>query len=97
MGSLGGMTPKGDIFVSFYSERFPLPRTIVCELSADGTLGPEIRSERLGEARNVVREVEVALHLDLDVAKGIAAWLQKKVEEAEKRKAAHAEAKKVET
>ena len=86
-GVFGGTTPQGDIFVSFYNERFPLPKSLVNEVEPDGTLGPEVRSDRVEEGRNVIRELEVGVHLSVPMAKIVAEWLLKKVAHAEKRKA----------
>ncbi|MGI0085429.1 MAG: hypothetical protein ACREBQ_10140 [Nitrososphaerales archaeon] len=85
-GVFGGMTPRGSIFLSFFSERFPIPTTIVHEIRSSGELGDEIRSEREGR-KSIVREVEVGVQLDLGVAKAFLLWLQQKIEEAEGRKA----------
>jgi hypothetical protein len=82
-GIFGGLTPRGNLFLSFYSERFPIPTTTVHELKPSGELGDEIRSEREGR-KGIVREVEVGVECDLEVAKAFLEWLKQKIEEAEK-------------
>ncbi len=89
-GMFGGPTPRGDLFISFYSERFPIPTSALYEVTSAGELGEEIRSEREGR-KGVVREVEVGVKCDLEVAKAFAKWLQQKIEEIEKLQAAHRE------
>jgi hypothetical protein len=82
-GVYGGVNPRGDLFINFFNERFPIPTTIVHELKASGELGEEVRSER--ETRNaIVREVEVGVHVELGVAKQMVEWLQQKIEIIEK-------------
>lgn len=82
-GIFGGMTPKGDIFMSFFSERFPIPTSVVHELKPSGELGPEVRSEREGR-KGLLREVEVGVYCDLEVAKAVHKWLAEKIADAEK-------------
>ena len=82
-GAYGGMTPHGEIFVSVFSERPPIPTMMVNRLDDGGRLGDEIREER--QSRDgIVREAEVGLTLSVEVAKSLIEWLQQKVEEAER-------------
>lgn len=81
-GAWGGITPHGNIQVAFFSERTPIPQQIVHELTETG-LGPEIKEERVARD-GVVREVEVSVQMNLDIAKSVHDWLGKKIENAEK-------------
>jgi hypothetical protein len=82
-GAWGGLTPRLDVFMTFYSERPPIPQVIVHEITDRGLLGQEVRSER--EAKDgIIREAEVGVTMDLSVAKSLVAWLQEKIREAEK-------------
>ena len=83
-GAFGGITPQGDIIVSFYHERHPLPTSMTYEVNPEGAIGKEVRAERMSEARNMVRELEAAVHLKPEVAKSLAEWLLEKVKLAEK-------------
>jgi hypothetical protein len=56
---------------------------MVHEWKAPGKMGSEIRSLREGR-KGIVREVEVGVRLDLDIAKRFVAWLEEKIDEAEK-------------
>src|SRR5579863_8383398 len=76
-GMFGGPTPRGDLFIGFYSERFPIPTTVYHEIKNTGELGEEIRSERVGR-QGILREVEIGVKCDLDVAKVFVQWLQEK-------------------
>ena len=94
-GVWGGPTPRGYITMSFYSERAPIPRRISLELkppepnSPDRTLGQEIvRDTKNG----LVREVEVEVMVDLEMAKSLHGWLGEKVQTLEGRDKAKGEA-----
>ncbi len=78
-GAYGGITPRQGIFVTFYSERLPIPTSLVHEIDSSGRLGPEIREKR--ESRDgVVREAEVGVSMDLEMAKSLLNWLREKIE-----------------
>jgi hypothetical protein len=79
-GAWGGLTPQVKIQISFYSERTPIPNTIVQELGGDGALGKEIRREsKVG----IIREVESSVVMDVAVAQELVRWLQEKIDQAE--------------
>jgi hypothetical protein len=82
-GMFGGPTPRGDLFIGFFSERFPIPTSTFHEVKPSGEIGEEIRSEREGR-QGVVREVEIGIKCNLEVAKAFSLWLQQKVVEIEK-------------
>ncbi len=42
-GVVGGITPSGSAFLAFFTDRAPMPKRIIHEMSADGTLG-KVRS-----------------------------------------------------
>jgi hypothetical protein len=75
----GGIDPPGNqISLSVYSERWPIPKRTVHELTEDTTIGKELKSERV--FRNaVVREIEVQLVMNIEVAKRIREWLDEKI------------------
>ena len=80
-GVWGGPTPRGYITMAFYSERAPIPKRLVHEITSEGTLGRETsRDARAG----IVREVDVEVMMDLDLAKGLLRWLEEKVTVLEK-------------
>ena len=81
-GIIGGLTPRGAIHIDVWSQRMPIPRGVVHEIGPDGTLGAEIVGER--DVRNaIVREVEVGIVLDLEMAKSVIKWLQDQVKQLE--------------
>lgn len=78
-GAFGGLTPQGAISASFYSERFPLPRTTTHEIK-DGKPGDEIIAKR--DVRSgIVREIEVNVVLELAAAIAFHQWLGRKIVE----------------
>ncbi len=79
------MTPSGKIFLGIYNERFPIPTATVHEIGPDGKVGDEMRSER--ESRNaILREIDVGVEMDLDVARATREWLDDKIKDLESRK-----------
>ena len=75
-GVWGGITPRGYIGMSFFSERYPIPKKLVHETKADGTLGPETNREtKIG----IIREVGVEVQMDLAMAKSFRSWLDEKI------------------
>ncbi len=79
-GAWGGTTPAGNIGMTFYSERSPIPTRLVHEITPDGRLGGELsRTVRKG----IVREAEVQVVLSVGVAKALISWLQVKIQNVE--------------
>lgn len=84
-GAFGGITPRGGLFVSLYSERPPIPTRMVHALTDDHQLGEEIREQRqVGDA--IVREVEVGVMMDEAVARALNVWLAQKLAEIDQLK-----------
>lgn len=79
-GVWGGVTPRGGISMSFFSERGPIPKSLRYALSADGNLGEIEESDSKG---GIVREVEVTVMIDLDVARSLVSWLEDHIKKAE--------------
>ncbi len=82
-GVVGGVTPRLDIHIDFWNERFPIPKRVVHSVGADGTLGEELKTER--KTRDaIVREVEAGVVLDLETAKAFRDWLNDRIAQIEK-------------
>lgn len=82
-GAFGGMTPRAGLFVAFYNERFPIPEATTHSITQDGALGEELRSERVSK-KEIIREVEAGVLLDVEAAKSLVQWLNQKISEVEK-------------
>jgi hypothetical protein len=62
--------------MSFYSERHPIPRILTHEVTREGVVGSESsRDIRDG----IVREVEVEVVMDLQMARDVVKWLQEHI------------------
>ena len=82
-GVHGGLHPRGNIQMSFFSERVPIPKKVSHEIADDGRLGKEIVAER--ESRDgIVREVEVGVVMGVEEARALVKWLQLKIRAHEK-------------
>jgi len=81
-GVFGGLTPRLDIHMDLWSERFAIPKETVHQLKPDGTLGEELREERVVQDA-IVREVEVGVVIDVGLAKSMIDWLQDKIDQIE--------------
>jgi hypothetical protein len=81
-GAFGGVSPRGDIGMSVFNERWPIPTQTTYNLEEGGKVGNEITEERISREA-VIREVEVELLMDLDVAKTMHSWLGAKIGELE--------------
>ncbi len=77
-GAHGGVTPHGQIFVSVYNERAPIPQATLHVVDSAGTLGKEAREERIVK-EGLVREVEVGMIMDLATAESLHQWLGEKI------------------
>jgi hypothetical protein len=84
-GAYGGTSPRLQLFIAFYSERFPLPKVLTYEADADGAPQAEIVAERESK-EGVIREVEVGITMDITAAKGFITWLNERVLELEKKR-----------
>jgi hypothetical protein len=84
-GAYGGTSPRLQLFIAFYSERFPIPQVLTYETSDSGAPIREIAAERESK-EGVFREVEVGVTLDINAAKGFAVWLNEQIAELEKRR-----------
>ena len=69
--------------MSFYSERSPIPKQTVHTVREDGTLGEEIRDERIVRD-SIVREVEIGVILDYAAAQSLLEWLTGKLDQLER-------------
>lgn len=83
-GAYGGLTPKGLINLNFYAERFPIPKSIILDVTANTT------TKSSDSVRGIIREYEVGVYMDLEVAQQIADFLLKRIEEFKKINTTHA-------
>lgn len=79
-GVFGGLSPTGDIFMSIFSQRPPIPQVTVQPVKEDGELGEEIIAERTVKD-GLVREIEVGIAVRPEIAETLIKWLQEKVDQ----------------
>jgi hypothetical protein len=87
-GALGGPTPQKVIWMSLFSERFPIPRVV--EYAINGEPGQEVMVDEANmqptsiESRaGVIRHVEVSAYLDIETAKRVHKWLGDQITQLE--------------
>jgi hypothetical protein len=73
-GVFGSVTPSGQVFLAFYVERSPIPKTMVCPISADGTIGEP--SEFTGK-QGIFREVQSAVVLSPNALNDLKTHIEK--------------------
>jgi hypothetical protein len=79
-GVFGGLSPTGDIFMSIFSQRPPIPQVTVQPVNEKGELGDEILPERIVRD-GLVREIEVGIALRPEIAENLIKWLQERVDQ----------------
>jgi hypothetical protein len=84
-GAIGGLTPRGKLWVAFYAERFPLPRIVEHDLVRDeenpDQVAIDLTSGRVLESRSgIIRHIEFGAYLTVDAAKGLHDWLGKQID-----------------
>ena len=83
-GAMGGIQPNGEIVLNFYTERRPLPRSDIRELSDDGTFTETPRFEPTDFSNTIIRFVQNGVIMNKDTAKDLHSWLGSIIEELEK-------------
>src|SRR5690349_9267361 len=77
-GAIGGITPSGYIHFALYSERAAIPRRVVHSIEG-GQLGSPIEAESVTRGA-FVREMDVDVFLNADVARNLHTWLGEQLE-----------------
>lgn len=80
-GVVGGLTPKGKIFIDFFNEKIPIPNFVEHEI-IDGELGKEIQRDT---TKGIIREIDCGIYLDVPTAIVFSNWLQDRIKEYEKK------------
>lgn len=85
-GVFGGLTPRGDFHMAFFSERQPIPKQVTHVLTSDtgggnAKVGDEIRELRIARA-GIFRELEVDVVMNRTTASSLLEWLAKQLRTA---------------
>lgn len=75
-GLYGGVTPRGEIYIHFYSERHPIPKKATHNLDEQGVPSKEADMEIGGD---VVRLVQASIALDISTAIAMRDWLNERI------------------
>ena len=80
-GAYGGITPRGLLNLSFYSERSPIPK------STDFALKGEVVGDKIQDSpeslTGILREYEFGIYMDIQAAKAIVTSLNSKINDLE--------------
>ena len=77
-GAWGGLTPRKELSVTFFSERMALPQRITYSLTPEGGLRPEIGRD---DTESVHRECEVEVLMSMEEAVSLHQWIGTKIDE----------------
>ena len=82
-GVWGGLTPQGELRLSFFNEMQTLPEAAIYDVTPSET-GPypvtEAKEERIG-GQDLTREIEVDVVVGINVARSIHRWIGEKLTE----------------
>ena len=80
-GFFGGITPKGKIYMEPFIERGATPQIVKHLVLNDGN----IDSGTVVEAKkDIIREIECGIIMDIETAKSLISWLTIKIDEFQK-------------
>jgi hypothetical protein len=81
-GLWGGVTPRGEIYAHFYSERHPIPNKSTHEIKDDGSFDRIGKTETGGDA---VRIIQSSVTMDVQTAVAFRDWLTDQINVINKR------------
>ncbi len=81
-GIWGGINPRGEIELSFYTESDKIPAYAECVLGADGNFGPELVPQGDDE-HTVIRTINNRVLLNYHTAHALWQWLEEHLESLE--------------
>ena len=81
-GAFGGITPRGQINVNFFAERFPIPKSTNYFIEESNLVGDKVKDGEDSKI-GVVRQYEFGVYFDLKTAKDIRSFLNDRINELE--------------
>ena len=78
-GAWGGITPRRELSITFFSERFPIPGRVTHQLVDNSRLGREISRDTPPDS--VQREWEVEVLMSMEEAVNLHRWIGTKIDE----------------
>lgn len=82
-GVFGGVTPKGLVWATIWSQRGAIPTQSVYTVMPDGKLEEDSSRRVVRDA--IIREAEVNLVMDISLARSFRDWLDEKIKAIDKR------------
>ena len=82
-GIFGGVTPRNEIYIHFYSERHPIPKTATHRIDDKGLLSKDGDIEMGGD---VVRLVQSSIIINEGTAIALRDWLNQRLDNLNTRK-----------
>jgi hypothetical protein len=86
-GVFGGLTPRGEVQMSFWNDMQMVPKRCVFNILDGTTLGDERKDERSPQedprAPRAVRHVPVTVIMPMDDVRKFVGWLQERIAELE--------------
>jgi len=79
-GLIGGLTPRGNVTISFYAERLVIPKCEEYKVTEDGQLKELVKVSE-DSKQGIIREVEFEAYLDINTLKDIKNWAELKIKE----------------
>ncbi|HXP88146.1 MAG TPA: hypothetical protein VN841_25675 [Bryobacteraceae bacterium] len=80
-GVWGGINGHLEVVMAFFSERPAIPQQITLPIK-DGKFGDELENKRVGRDA-VIRDVEVSITMNVEVARSFRQWLDEKIKAIE--------------
>ena len=77
-GFFGGITPKGKIYMEPFIERGATPQQVKHIITEDGNID---EGTILEGKKDVIREIECGIIMDIETAKSLVNWLTNKIDE----------------
>ncbi len=78
-GAHGGITSRGFINLSFYAERYPIPKSTDVIFDEKGDVAGRVNDPDSKEG--FLREYEMGVYMDVNTAQEIVTFLQQKINE----------------
>ena len=81
-GVLGGPTPQGNVWLAFYTERFPIPRIIRHQIrrTDQDAFVLEEPGETIEGRHGIIRNVEFGVYMSVKTAEQLHEWLSRNLE-----------------
>lgn len=77
-GTIGGLTPRGELYMHLFSERHAFPKKMVCPIKDNK---PDMSEAKVETGGNVVRLIQATIVMDINTAIAIRDWIDARIKE----------------